>query len=131
MLDHHSSSSPRFLPVGRHHDAGVRAVARSRRGAVAGQRCGSLKAGYSGRLSASFASPMYPCANAARTGKLFEHRPRHRDEVEADLGLFAGAAGYFMAASRRHADSLPTYFSMARKNDSFRESVDTIARRRN
>lgn len=115
MLDYRSGRHPGFPPVGRHHDAGVRAVARSRRGAVAGQRCGSLKAGYSGRLLAAFASPTHPCAHAARTGKLSEHRPLHRDEVEADPGLCAGAAGYFMAASRRPADSLPNYFEKRKR----------------
>jgi hypothetical protein len=110
MLDHPSSRRPGFLSVGRHHDAGVRGVARNWRGAVAGQRCGSLNADYSGRLLAAFASPTYPHAHAGRTGKLSEHRPRHRDEVDADLGLCAGAAGYFMTASRRPADNLLTYF---------------------
>jgi hypothetical protein len=109
VLGHHSGGGPRCLPVGGHHDARVRAVARIGRRAVAGQECGSLTAGCKGELSAVFASPAIPWANAARAGKLSEDRPRHRDEVGADLELHVGAVGHFMAASRRSADGSPIY----------------------
>jgi hypothetical protein len=108
LLGHRSCPCPGLLPVGRHHGARIRAVARIGRSAVAGRKCGGLNAGCTGRLSAVFASPAIPCANAARAGKRHEDLPRHRDEVEAMLGLCTGAAGYFMAASRRPADGCPT-----------------------